>query len=109
MPRPWSKATAAPTWWPFWCPTPEWLEAWRKASDKPRDVSRPDTDGDLETTLAGVVRRVNEGLSNIEKVRRFIVTTQPFTIENGLLTPTLKVRRHKIREVYGEALERLYK
>ena len=89
-------------------PDAEWLEAWREANDKPREVSGPDTDDDLETTLAGVVRRVNEGLSNVEKVRRFTVTTQPFTIENGQLTPTLKVRRHKVQDVYGEALERLY-
>ncbi len=58
--------------------------------------------------LAPVLERVNASLSNIEKVRKFILATEPFTTENGLLTPTMKIRRHKIREIYGNALEALY-
>ena len=51
---------------------------------------------------------MNGRLSNIEKVRRVIVAAEPFTVDNGMMTPTLKIRRHKIREHYGAALERLY-
>ena len=40
--------------------------------------------------------------------RRFAVAKAPFSIENGQLTPSLKIRRHKIKETYGAELERLY-
>jgi long-chain acyl-CoA synthetase len=55
------------------------------------------------------VSRVNKRLSNIEKVRRFIVAPEPFTVDNALMTPTMKIRRHKINEIYRAALEGLYR
>ena len=55
-----------------------------------------------------MVDRVNKGVSTTEKVRRVILTDQAFTIENEQLTPSLKIRRHKIKEVYGERLDALY-
>ena len=51
---------------------------------------------------------MNADLSVIEKVRRFILADEPFTIENEQLTPSLKIRRHVIKEVYGERLDALY-
>ena len=45
----------------------------------------------------------------IEKVRRFIVADQPFSVDNEQLTPSMKIRRHVIRGVYGERLDALYK
>jgi long-chain acyl-CoA synthetase len=47
-------------------------------------------------------------MSNIEKVRRFIIASEPFTIDNALMTPSMKIRRHKIIEIYGERLIGLY-
>ena len=55
-----------------------------------------------------MVDRVNRGLSNLEKVRRFIIAREPFTIDNGMLTSSLKIRRHKIKERYGPDLDGLY-
>ena len=52
--------------------------------------------------------RVNAELPAVERVRRFIIASEPFTIANGQLTPTLKVRRHAVRAVYGPALDALY-
>ncbi len=52
--------------------------------------------------------RVNRGLAPIERVRRFVIATEPFTIANGQMTPTLKVKRHVVREAYGAALDALY-
>ena len=45
----------------------------------------------------------------IERVRRFILTADAFTIDNEQMTPTLKVRRHIVTDVYGERLEGLYR
>ena len=64
---------------------------------------------DLHKRLEAAVDRVNSELSVIEKVRRFIVADEAFTIENEQLTPSLKIRRHVISKVYGERLDALYK
>jgi long-chain acyl-CoA synthetase len=61
-----------------------------------------------DKALAPVLEKVNKSLSNIETVRRFILADEPFTTDNELLTPTMKIRRHKIQDIYGEALEALY-
>ncbi len=63
---------------------------------------------EVKKALAQVLEKVNASLSNIEKVRKFILAAEPFTTENGLMTPTMKIRRHKIREIYGDELEALY-
>ena len=59
--------------------------------------------------LQRAVDRVNADLSVIERVRRFIVADEPFTIENEQLTPSMKIRRHVIARAYGERLDELYK
>jgi hypothetical protein len=48
--------------------------------------------------------RVNQNLSASEQVRRFLIATEPFTIVNGLMTPTLRIKRHAIRDAYGVGL-----
>jgi long-chain acyl-CoA synthetase len=63
---------------------------------------------DVHKAVMAAVDRVNAGLSVIEKVRRVQVADEPFTIENGALTPSLKVRRHVLRERYGDRLDALY-
>jgi long-chain acyl-CoA synthetase len=63
---------------------------------------------DVAKAVMAAVDRVNAGLSVIEKVRRVLIADEPFTIENGQLTPSLKVRRHVLRERYGERLDGLY-
>ncbi len=67
------------------------------------------TEEEVLQALGPVLERVNASLSNIEKIRRFILAAEPFTTDNGLLTPTLKIRRHKIKEIYGDDLEALYR
>jgi long-chain acyl-CoA synthetase len=64
---------------------------------------------DLHQLLSKAVDRVNADVSVIEKVRRFIVADEPFTVENEQMTPSLKIRRHVLKQVYGERLDALYK
>ena len=64
---------------------------------------------DLMKQLGDTVDRVNKEVSVIEKVRRFIVADEPFTVENEMLTPSMKIRRHVIRAAYRDRLEALYK
>ncbi|HZU51180.1 MAG TPA: AMP-binding protein, partial [Sphingomicrobium sp.] len=63
---------------------------------------------DLFARLQRAVDRVNAELSVIEKVRRFVVADQQFTIENEQLTPSMKIRRHVISSVYADRLNALY-
>jgi len=52
---------------------------------------------------------VNTDLSVIEKLRQFTFADEPFSIDNEEMTPSLKIRRHKLRERYGARVDRLYK
>jgi len=64
---------------------------------------------DVHQRLQRAVDRVNADLSVIEKVRRFILADEPFTIDNEQLTPSMKIRRHVISKIYGERLLALYR
>jgi long-chain acyl-CoA synthetase len=54
------------------------------------------------------VDKVNAALASYESIKRFAVMDQPLTIEGGMLTPTLKVKRKKVYEAFRAALEALY-
>ena len=55
-----------------------------------------------------VVARVNKNLSVIEQVKKFILINHEFTIENNMMTPSMKVRRFKVKEMYANKLDNLY-
>jgi long-chain acyl-CoA synthetase len=63
---------------------------------------------DVQKAIAAAVARVNRDLPASARVRRFMIAAEAFTIANGQLTPTLKIKRHAIGEAYGVALEALY-
>ena len=54
------------------------------------------------------IENLNKSLALVEKVKKFILIQEEFTIENGMLTPTLKLKRKKILEKYKNDLEKLY-
>ncbi|MCW8915265.1 MAG: long-chain fatty acid--CoA ligase [Magnetovibrio sp.] len=89
-------------------PDQDWLKEWAQENSKPNNLVDLATDEDLHKALSTSVTHVNKQLSNIEKVRKFIIAQEPFSIDNAQMTPTLKVRRHKIKDVYGDALKALY-
>lgn len=62
----------------------------------------------LVKAMSQAVSRVNRNLANVEKVRRCCIVREGFSVENGMLTPTLKIRRHVIQSAYRDVLERLY-
>ena len=63
----------------------------------------------IHSISAAAIDRVNQDLSVIEKVRQFAFADEAFGIENEEMTPSLKIRRHKLKERYGERLDGLYK
>ncbi|HLN24345.1 MAG TPA: AMP-dependent synthetase/ligase [Patescibacteria group bacterium] len=83
--------------------------AWAAAREgKPSELAELIGDVDFRRSISEAVDRVNRTLSPIEKVRRFILTAEPFTVDNEMCTPTLKIRRHVIVATYGEMLRELY-
>ena len=54
------------------------------------------------------IEKINKNLSKIEKIKKFIIVEEQFTIENGLMTPTLKLKRFKIINKFKKQLEKLY-
>ena len=54
------------------------------------------------------VARVNKILTVPERIRRFAIVEEAFSVANGQMTPTLKIKRHAIRGVHGALLESLY-
>ena len=61
-----------------------------------------------DSTIRSIIENYNKKLSVIEKIKKFKLIDDEFTIENGLMTPTLKLKRKKIIEKYKQDLENLY-
>lgn len=89
-------------------PDAEWAAGWARDHGKTADLAALAEDAEFRQAMQQAVERVNKGLSTIEKVRKIVVSAEGFTTDNGMLTPTMKIRRHVIRKVYGELLEALY-
>ena len=62
-------------------------------------------DNEIYTEL----EKINKKLSKIENIKKFIVIKEKFSIENGMLTPTLKLKRYKIINKFKKEIENLYK
>jgi long-chain acyl-CoA synthetase len=80
-----------------------------------KGLAMPTEDKDL--VLAKSVRELIEkeleasqiNLASYERVRRFALLAEPFSVENGMMTPTLKIRRKEVEKRYEELIESLYK
>ena len=55
-----------------------------------------------------IIENINKSLTLIEKIKKFVLIYEEFTIENGMLTPTLKLKRKEIIKNYKQQLENLY-
>ena len=91
-------------------PDAAFTEAWAGAQTPPRPAALAGLVDDpaFREAVGAAIDRLNRDLSVIERVRRFTLAAEPFSIENGMMTPTLKIRRHAIIARHGAALEALY-
>ena len=90
-------------------PDAEWAAEWAMANGEKFDMKALQDLPAFRNAVKAAVDRVNRDLSVIEKVRQVAFADEPFAIENEEMTPSLKIRRHKIRERYGARLDGLYK
>jgi long-chain acyl-CoA synthetase len=89
-------------------PDAEWTSKWARANGHPADKGSLQQLPAYRSAIRASIDRVNEELTVTEKIRRFAFADEPFTVENGMMTPSLKIRRGPIRERYGERLSALY-
>ncbi|HET7205807.1 MAG TPA: AMP-binding protein, partial [Terriglobales bacterium] len=85
------------------------LEDWARANQI-RFTSRAGLVADprVQALYHGIVADLNQTLARFEKMKKVIVVPDEFTAENGLLTPSMKLRRRVVEERYREQIDRLY-
>ena len=66
------------------------------------------TSDNVRALMKGEVDRLSEKFKGFESVREFALITEDFTTDNGMLTPSLKLKRRKVMEVHGPAIDALY-
>ena len=89
-------------------PDPEWAHEWATDKGFPTDLAVLKGMPDFIRAVNAAVDRVNTQLSAVEKVRRVIFADAAFTVENEQMTPSLKIRRHVLKQIYGDRLNALY-
>jgi len=89
-------------------PDKDFAVNWAKENSKDQSLELIVQEDDFNKVIKEVVNRVNKNLSVIEQVRKFILIDHEFTIENSMMTPSMKVRRFMVKDKYGEKLESLY-
>jgi long-chain acyl-CoA synthetase len=90
-------------------PDPDWTQEWCAANGDACSFARLAENSEFRTAIGQAIERVNKDLTVTERIRRFVLADGPFTIENEQLTPSLKIRRHVLKQAYGERLDALYK
>ena len=61
-----------------------------------------------EKIITVEIEKINKNLSKIEKIKKYLVIKEQFTIENGMMTPTLKLKRFRIIKKYQTEIEKLF-
>ncbi len=89
-------------------PDDEFLKNWAKEKDKEANLSKLASDKEFNTEILNIIEKVNNNLSTIEKIRKIIIAKEPFTVENEMMTPTLKVRRFQVVNLYKDEINSLY-
>ena len=90
-------------------PDADWALQWARDNGETFDFKALQSLPAFRTAIRDAIDRVNADLSLTEKVRRFTFAEEPFSIENEEMTPSLKIRRHKLKARYGDRLEALYR
>ena len=67
------------------------------------------SEDEQQKRLAELIKQVNLTLSQPEKIRKFIIAKEAFSVANKMLTPTLKVRRGEVKKIYKKQIDGLYK
>lgn len=72
------------------------------------EAGRNKAERDLENGLRQIIFKINETLDSFEKLKKAIIVKDEWTIENGFMTPTLKIKRNEIEKKYASQYEEWY-
>lgn len=88
----------------------EALQQWKKLKGKPEEATVRELreDPDVVAEVQAAVDEANKAVSRAESIRRFRILDTDFTVENGYLTPSLKVRRSVVERDLADEIEVLY-
>lgn len=89
-------------------PNHDFLVEWARQNAVGTDLAVLAEDKAFRRAIGQAIDRANVNLSVIEKVKHFVIADQPFTVENAMMTPTMKPRRHAIVRRWGAALDQMY-
>ncbi|MBD5788220.1 long-chain fatty acid--CoA ligase [Cellulosimicrobium terreum] len=88
---------------------PEGLPGWAAMHGKEGlSIEDAATDPEVLAALDATVTRANKAVSRAESIRKFTVLTTDFTVENGYLTPSLKVKRSEVLKDFATEIEAVY-
>ncbi len=90
-------------------PNPEWALEWAREQGMRYDFAELQDNPQFRAAVRVAVDRVNKDLSVVEKLRQFEFADEPFSIDNGEMTPSMKIRRHVIRDRYQARIDGMYK
>jgi long-chain acyl-CoA synthetase len=85
---------------------PLWLESKGKSADRSIDQLREDPE--LTAEIDAAVKEANKAVSQAEAIKRFTILGTDFTEDNGMLTPSLKLKRAVVMKEFGDEVESLY-
>lgn len=89
-------------------PSADFIQSYAREHHCKPELSTLAHDPDFKRAIGEVINRANQSLSVIERVRRFDIVPEPFTIEGGMMTPTMKLKRPVIYRAYEDLLGNLY-
>jgi long-chain acyl-CoA synthetase len=89
-------------------PDAEFARTYARGHDLDPDLASLIADQEFRRAIGQAVERANARLSPVERVRRFELLAEPFTIDDGTMTPTLKLKRPIIYDRHRQRLEALY-
>ena len=70
----------------------------------PSEMGLAKSKDELSKSLSDTLDEANKNLPNYQRVSTIVVAKEPFSVEGGTLTPTLKVKRSKVNEKYRDRL-----
>ena len=79
-----------------------------KLSIDPSDKEKIVKSAQAKQLIRNAVDEINQGLAEWEQVKNFSIIEKPFTIDDGELTPTMKMKRRVIQEKYSKEIEKIY-
>jgi long-chain acyl-CoA synthetase len=87
---------------------PEEILPWAKENDLPEDVGALSSADEVRALVQEELDRANAHYAQVEQIKKFAILERDLTVEDGELTPTLKVKRNVVNERFADLIEAMY-